>query len=42
MFKETNNEKLFIPPESLQKSDVKRLARDSEKGMTIAIEDLME
>jgi len=42
MFEETNNEKLFILPESLQKSDVNRLARNSEKGTTIVIEDSME
>jgi len=31
MFENTNNENLFTPPESLQKSDVERLARDNEK-----------
>jgi len=38
MSKETNSEKLFILPKILQQSDVKRVARDNEKRMTIAIE----
>lgn len=42
MFEETNSEKLFIPPKSPQKNDVKRPTRDSEERMTIAIKDLMK
>jgi hypothetical protein len=42
MSKETNNEKLFIRPKSLQKSDVERPISDNEKRMTIAIEDLIK
>jgi hypothetical protein len=38
MSKETNSEELFILPKILQQSDVKRVARDNEKRMTIAIE----
>jgi hypothetical protein len=37
MSKETNSEKFFIPPESLQKSDVNRHATDSEDNMTIML-----
>lgn len=42
MSKETNNEKLFTPPKSPQKSDVERPARDNEKKTTITIEDLIK
>ncbi len=40
MFENTNNEELFIPPKSLQKSDVERHARDNEKKTTTTIKDL--
>jgi len=39
---ETNNEGLFTRPESPQKSDVKRLAKDSEERTMIMIENMTE
>ncbi len=50
MSEKTNNEELFIPLESPQKSDVNRHARNSENNMTTmlgwrhsnVIDDLME
>jgi hypothetical protein len=33
---------LFIPPQSFQKNDVERPAKDSEKRTMTTIEDLME
>lgn len=39
MFKETNNEELFIPPESPKKM-MKRPIRDNEKRMMTAFKDL--
>ncbi len=42
LFEETSKEELVIPPKSPKKSDVERLARDSEIRTTTTIENLVE